>query len=195
MVKTTSTTHICRRLTHFALSSPTLFSFFFALLSFSFSSCLSLSFRYPQDYVTVYDGYTTRDPIILKFCGGGQAVPAAVSSGPELLVEFSTSPFGTFTGTSSQVLPLYGFQLEVSGSPVAKWQGTLLGKMLDFVFPFAGRSSIRGHPESHVLEKQETLRVLDSRCRSWHPRESQALAGSQFHVPVSPPRAGRLQDL
>ncbi|EDW26310.1 GL26290 [Drosophila persimilis] len=66
-----------------------------------------------QDYVTVYDGYTTRDPIILKFCGGGQAVPAAVSSGPELLVEFSTSPFGTFTGTSSQVLPLYGFQLEV----------------------------------------------------------------------------------
>ncbi|KAH8286094.1 hypothetical protein KR054_002518, partial [Drosophila jambulina] len=65
------------------------------------------------DYVTVYDGYTTRDPIILKFCGGGQAVPAAVSSGPELLVEFSTSPFGTFTGTSSQILPLYGFQLEV----------------------------------------------------------------------------------
>ncbi|XP_043865522.1 uncharacterized protein LOC6586587 isoform X3 [Drosophila mojavensis] len=68
---------------------------------------------YIQDYVTVYDGYTTRDPIILKFCGGGQAVPAAVSSGPELLVEFSTSPFGTFTGTSSQLLPLYGFQLEV----------------------------------------------------------------------------------
>uniref|UniRef100_A0A1A9UVW0 CUB domain-containing protein n=1 Tax=Glossina austeni TaxID=7395 RepID=A0A1A9UVW0_GLOAU len=65
------------------------------------------------DYVTVYDGYTTRDPIILKFCGGGQAVPAAVSSGPELLVEFTTSPYGTFTGSSSQVLPLYGFQLEV----------------------------------------------------------------------------------
>ncbi|XP_058981879.1 uncharacterized protein LOC101896332 [Musca domestica] len=66
-----------------------------------------------QDYVTIYDGYTTRDPIMLKFCGGGQAVPAAVSSGPELLVEFTTSPYGTFTGSSSQVLPLYGFQLEV----------------------------------------------------------------------------------
>lgn len=63
--------------------------------------------------MTVYDGYTTRDPVVLKFCGGGQAVPAAVSSGPELLVEFTTSPFGTFTGTSSQVLPLYGFQLDV----------------------------------------------------------------------------------
>lgn len=24
-----------------------------------------------QDYVTVYDGYTTRDPVILKFCGKG----------------------------------------------------------------------------------------------------------------------------
>uniref|UniRef100_W8C8T0 CUB domain-containing protein n=1 Tax=Ceratitis capitata TaxID=7213 RepID=W8C8T0_CERCA len=66
-----------------------------------------------QDYVTVYDGYTTRDPIVLKFCGGGQAVPQATSSGPELLVEFTTSPFGTFTGTSSNVLPLYGFQLDV----------------------------------------------------------------------------------
>uniref|UniRef100_A0A1B0BBU0 DUF7805 domain-containing protein n=1 Tax=Glossina palpalis gambiensis TaxID=67801 RepID=A0A1B0BBU0_9MUSC len=75
--------------------------------------CSSALFINSQDYVTVYDGYTTRDPIILKFCGGGQAVPSAVSSGPELLVEFTTSPYGTFTGSSSQVLPLYGFQLEV----------------------------------------------------------------------------------
>uniref|UniRef100_A0AAG5DBB9 CUB domain-containing protein n=1 Tax=Anopheles atroparvus TaxID=41427 RepID=A0AAG5DBB9_ANOAO len=48
------------------------------------------------DYITVYDGYTTRDPIILKICGGGQAIPQAISSGPELLVEFTTSPYGTF---------------------------------------------------------------------------------------------------
>uniref|UniRef100_A0A336M3C8 CSON011022 protein n=1 Tax=Culicoides sonorensis TaxID=179676 RepID=A0A336M3C8_CULSO len=40
-----------------------------------------------QDYVTVYDGYTTRDPIIMKFCGGGQALPASISSGPELLID------------------------------------------------------------------------------------------------------------
>lgn len=50
---------------------------------------------------------------MLKFCGGGQSVPATTSSGPELLVEFTTSPYGTFTGISSQLLPLYGFQLEV----------------------------------------------------------------------------------
>ncbi|XP_025837357.1 uncharacterized protein LOC108732223 [Agrilus planipennis] len=65
-----------------------------------------------QDYVTVYDGYTTRDPVILKFCGGGEAVPKAVSSGHELLVEFSTSPYGTFL-QPTPIQPLHGFQLEV----------------------------------------------------------------------------------
>lgn len=65
-----------------------------------------------QDYVTVYDGYTTRDPVILRFCGGGVPVPEAISSGPELLVEFTTSPFGTFLQpVTSQ--SLHGFQLEV----------------------------------------------------------------------------------
>lgn len=65
-----------------------------------------------QDYVTVYDGYTTRDPVILKFCGGGEPVPEAVSSGHELLVEFSTSPYGTFLHPTP-VQSLHGFQLEV----------------------------------------------------------------------------------
>ncbi|CAH1119117.1 unnamed protein product, partial [Phaedon cochleariae] len=65
-----------------------------------------------QDYVNVYDGYTTRDPVILKFCGGGEAVPQAVSSGHELLVEFSTSPYGTFLHPVP-VQSLHGFQLEV----------------------------------------------------------------------------------
>ncbi|XP_050310643.1 uncharacterized protein LOC126746434 [Anthonomus grandis grandis] len=65
-----------------------------------------------QDYVTVYDGYTTRDSVILKFCGGGEPVPEAVSSGHELLVEFSTSPYGTFL-QPAPVHSLHGFQLEV----------------------------------------------------------------------------------
>lgn len=64
--------------------------------------------------MTIYDGYTTRDPVILKFCGGGQGVPAAVSSGPELLVQFTTSPYGTFLTSPSGVHNLNGFQLEVS---------------------------------------------------------------------------------
>nr|CAH7729401.1 unnamed protein product [Callosobruchus chinensis] len=65
-----------------------------------------------QDYVVIYDGYTTRDPVILKFCGGGEPVPKTVSSGHELLVEFSTSPYGTFLQPSPPK-SLHGFQLEV----------------------------------------------------------------------------------
>ncbi|XP_058836455.1 uncharacterized protein LOC131693017 isoform X2 [Topomyia yanbarensis] len=67
-----------------------------------------------QDYITVYDGYTTRDPIILKLCGGGEPVPPSISSGPELLVEFTTSPFGTFSSPETRRHSLHGFQLEVS---------------------------------------------------------------------------------
>ncbi|XP_066901496.1 uncharacterized protein, partial [Halyomorpha halys] len=67
-----------------------------------------------QDYVTVYDGYTTRDPVLLRFCGGGASVPRAVSSGPELLVEFSTSPYGTFLYPATVPQPLHGFQLKVA---------------------------------------------------------------------------------
>ncbi|XP_050432272.1 uncharacterized protein LOC126840515 [Adelges cooleyi] len=62
------------------------------------------------DYVTVYDGYTTRDPILLRFCGSGETVPLTTSSGPELLVQFSTSPYGTLMYPFG---PLHGFQLQV----------------------------------------------------------------------------------
>jgi hypothetical protein len=68
--------------------------------------------------VTIYDGYTTRDPVILKFCGGGQFVPQTTSSGPELLVEFTTSPYGTFNNLQpdANALAFNGFQLEVEVS-------------------------------------------------------------------------------
>jgi hypothetical protein len=71
-----------------------------------------------KDYVTIYDGYTTRDPVVLKFCGGGQVIPQATSSGPELLVEFTSSPYGTFNNLQpdSNLLAFNGFQLEVEVS-------------------------------------------------------------------------------
>ncbi|XP_014244260.1 uncharacterized protein LOC106663716 [Cimex lectularius] len=72
-----------------------------------------------QDYVTIYDGYTTRDPVLLKFCGGGSAVPKAISSGPEILVEFSTSPYGTFLYPAPPQA-LHGFQLRVKVDFVEK---------------------------------------------------------------------------
>lgn len=63
--------------------------------------------------MTVYDGYTTRDPILLRFCGSGETVPVTTSSGPELLVQFSTSPYGTLMYPFG---PLHGFQLQVQVS-------------------------------------------------------------------------------
>uniref|UniRef100_A0A182YNW7 DUF7805 domain-containing protein n=1 Tax=Anopheles stephensi TaxID=30069 RepID=A0A182YNW7_ANOST len=77
-------------------------------------AAFGITFSPLQDYITVYDGYTTRDPIILKICGGGQAIPQAISSGPELLVEFTTSPYGTFNTPQTSGHSLHGFQLEVS---------------------------------------------------------------------------------
>lgn len=80
------------------------------LNSFSFHSFYLNS----KDYITIYDGYTTRDPVVLKFCGGGgKGLPRATSSGPELLIEFVTSPFGTFKSSPLQSRTLNGFQLEV----------------------------------------------------------------------------------
>ncbi|XP_031626059.1 uncharacterized protein LOC116342540 [Contarinia nasturtii] len=68
-----------------------------------------------QDFITIYDGYTTRDPVILKFCGGGgNGLAAATSSGPELLIEFVTSPFGTLESSPVQSRTLNGFHLEIS---------------------------------------------------------------------------------
>lgn len=54
----------------------------------------------------------------MKFCGGGQIVPQTTSSGPELLVEFTSSPYGTFNNLQpdSNLLAFNGFQLEVEVS-------------------------------------------------------------------------------
>ena len=71
-----------------------------------------------KDFIKIYDGYTTRDPVVLKFCGGGQSIPEATSSGPELLVEFTTSPFGNFNNLQqdTNLQAFNGFQLEVEVS-------------------------------------------------------------------------------
>lgn len=88
-----------------------------------------------QDYITIFDGYTTRDPVILKFCGGGgDGLPAAISSGPELLVEFVTSPYGTFTSSPVQSRTLNGFQLEVSEYTFWKIKTNIIGKSIAMCF-------------------------------------------------------------
>ncbi|XP_015605367.1 uncharacterized protein LOC107272589 [Cephus cinctus] len=64
-----------------------------------------------QDYLTVYDGGSTTDRVLVRLCGG-DAVPDIVSSHNTMLLEFHTSPFDNpFHPVPLSFLP--GFELEV----------------------------------------------------------------------------------
>ncbi|XP_014273918.3 uncharacterized protein [Halyomorpha halys] len=64
-----------------------------------------------QDYLTVYDGGSTTDPVLVRLCGG-DAVPDIISSGNNMLLEFHTSPYDNpFHPVPLSFLP--GFELEV----------------------------------------------------------------------------------
>ncbi|MCL4142556.1 UNVERIFIED_CONTAM: hypothetical protein GTU68_066259 [Idotea baltica] len=47
---------------------------------------------YVGDYVRVYDGSSTTSPVLITFCRG-DALPEIISSGPNMLIEFTTSAF------------------------------------------------------------------------------------------------------
>ncbi|XP_043485258.1 uncharacterized protein LOC122513084 [Leptopilina heterotoma] len=64
-----------------------------------------------QDYLTVYDGGSTSDRVLVRLCGG-DAVPDIVSSHDTMLLEFHTSPYDNpFHPVPLSFLP--GFELEV----------------------------------------------------------------------------------
>ncbi|XP_066595099.1 uncharacterized protein [Prorops nasuta] len=64
-----------------------------------------------QDYLTVYDGGSTSDRVLVRLCGG-DTVPDIVSSHNTMLLEFHTSPYDNpFHPVPLSFLP--GFELEV----------------------------------------------------------------------------------
>lgn len=64
-----------------------------------------------QDYLTVWDGPTRDSPVLVRLCGG-DAVPDIVTRGPNMLLEFHTSPYDNpFHPVPLSYLP--GFELEV----------------------------------------------------------------------------------
>lgn len=64
-----------------------------------------------QDYIEIKDGWDQKSPMLAHLCSG-ETVPEIISSGPELLVKFKTSPFGNpFHPLPLSYLP--GFELEV----------------------------------------------------------------------------------
>ncbi|CAL8109741.1 unnamed protein product [Orchesella dallaii] len=64
-----------------------------------------------SDHVTIYDGYTIRDPVLLRFCGGGK-LPTVISSGNEMLVVFHSAPTD-YLLQNFPATPVQGFHVDV----------------------------------------------------------------------------------
>ncbi|XP_018785466.1 PREDICTED: uncharacterized protein LOC108966827 [Bactrocera latifrons] len=62
-----------------------------------------------RDHLIFYDGSSTNDPVLAKYCGGDW-LPRVVSRGPEMLVAFHSSPF---SAPLQQGVPNRGFELDV----------------------------------------------------------------------------------
>ncbi|XP_058834641.1 uncharacterized protein LOC131691912 isoform X2 [Topomyia yanbarensis] len=62
-----------------------------------------------RDHLIFYDGSSTNDPVLAKYCGGDW-LPKVVSRGPEMLIAFHSSPFSAplQSGQSNR-----GFELDV----------------------------------------------------------------------------------
>ncbi|KAJ8878397.1 hypothetical protein PR048_018975 [Dryococelus australis] len=65
-----------------------------------------------RDHLIFYDGVSTDDPVLVKFCGGDW-LPRVVSRGPEMLVAFHSSPFSVPLHSAGLPSPLRGFELDV----------------------------------------------------------------------------------
>ncbi|KAL1497855.1 hypothetical protein ABEB36_008740 [Hypothenemus hampei] len=64
-----------------------------------------------QDYIEVYDGWSPSSISLAHLCSG-ENIPEIISSGPEMLIKFHTSPFGNpFHPLPISYLP--GFELDV----------------------------------------------------------------------------------
>lgn len=69
-----------------------------------------------QDYIEITDGLDDAAPTLAHLCSG-ETVLEIISSGPEILVKFHTSPFGNpFHPLPLSYLP--GFELEVEVSTI-----------------------------------------------------------------------------
>ena len=64
-----------------------------------------------HDYLMIFDGNTTRAPVLLKACKGSSLSPIT-ASGPSLLLLFHASPYD-FPFQDSPRRKVYGFQLDV----------------------------------------------------------------------------------
>lgn len=67
-----------------------------------------------QDFIEILDGWGPSAITLAHLCSG-ETIPEIISSGPELLVKFQTSPYGNpFHPLPISYLP--GFELEIEVS-------------------------------------------------------------------------------
>lgn len=67
-----------------------------------------------KDHLVFYDGPTTEDPVLVKFCGGDW-LPSIASRGPEMLVAFHSSPFSVpLNNIIEPDTAVRGFELDVN---------------------------------------------------------------------------------
>ncbi|XP_014678642.1 PREDICTED: uncharacterized protein LOC106818445 [Priapulus caudatus] len=79
------------------------------------SDGLEYACGYDGDYVKIYDGATTRDPLIVSFCGSGP-LPTVAASAPYVLVEFHSSEMADVGGSGFELLADVRRPLEIVGA-------------------------------------------------------------------------------
>ncbi|XP_012251545.2 uncharacterized protein LOC105683496 [Athalia rosae] len=111
-----------------------------------------------QDYLTVYDGGSTSDRVLVRLCGG-DAVPDIVSSHNTMLLEFHTSPYDNpFHPVPLSFLP--GFELEVQVLFVDEKSRSFVKENNNCDFYISGYESSSGILENprHSLPPNTTCR-------------------------------------
>lgn len=72
-----------------------------------------------QDFLSIFDGRSTEFPELARICGG-DSLPDIISSGPDMLIVFQTSPYDSlFHPTPVSYLLGFELQVEVSYIPFA----------------------------------------------------------------------------
>lgn len=72
-----------------------------------------------HDYLLVYDGKNNNYPELARVCGS-DSLPDIISSGPDMLIEFQTSPYDSLYHPIP-VSFLLGFEMQVEVSGGAGW--------------------------------------------------------------------------
>lgn len=67
-----------------------------------------------QDFLSIFDGRSTEFPELARICGG-DSLPDIISSGPDMLIVFQTSPYDSLFHPTP-VSYLLGFELQVEVS-------------------------------------------------------------------------------